>query len=246
MSTDDIQSLPLTVDFLAPGFLAYNQLATDDLAALGTLPYTRRSMEAGSYILREGDRSAICPILVSGFAFRHKSTTRGGRQIVAVKLPGDLLDLQSLYVARVDHNLQALTRVELAFLRKQDIERVVAECPNIARAVVLDIIVEASIGREWLLNIGRRDGLERLAHFLCELHCRLSISGKGLIASKLPLTQEQIADLLGLSPVHVNRCLKALEHRGAVVRQGRDIRIGDLRELRHIAEFTDLYLHLDG
>ncbi len=223
--------------------LSHSPLTADDLAAIDAMPFQQRQLEAGSYLLREGDRSKICPILLSGFAFRHKTTASGGRQIVAVKMPGDALDFQSLYVEHIDHCLQALTRIDIAVVQNKDIERLFIGNPNIARAIVVDIVVEASIGREWLLNIGRRNGFTRLAHLLCEIHFRLSVAETSLLVDKLPLTQEQLADLLGLSPVHVNRCLKALERAGAIMRQGRSVRIGDLRTLRSIAEFTDYYLH---
>lgn len=233
------------LDLMKCKLLSHSPLEVDDLAAIDALHYEQRRLEAGSYILREGDPSKICPVLFSGFAFRHKITANGGRQIVAVKMPGDALDFQSIFVRHADHCLQALTQIEIATVRIEDIERLFVDYPNIARAIVVDIVIEASIGREWLLNIGRRNGFTRIAHLLCEIHFRLAITGTGLLADKLPLTQEQLADLLGLSPVHVNRCLKALELRGAIVRQGRSVRIRDLGALRSIAEFTDLYLHSD-
>src|SRR3546814_10867846 len=84
--------------------------------------------------------------------------------------------------------------------------------PSLSRAIVVDILIEASIGREWLLNIGRRNALARLAHLICEIHYRLAISATSLVESDLPVTQEQLADLLGLTPVHINRTLRSEEH----------------------------------
>lgn len=105
-------------------------------------------------------------------------------------------------------------------------------------------MVEASIGREWLLNLGRRNALARLAHLLCELNHRITrIAGEPLAGLELPLTQEQLADLLGLTPVHVNRTIKTLEREGAVKRVSRRLTIGNLDTLQHIAGFNDLYLH---
>jgi CRP-like cAMP-binding protein len=224
--------------------LSHSRLSTDDQAAIAALPFSLRSMEPNAYILSEGERASICPVILSGFAYRQKTSADGGRQIVALKIPGDPLDFQSLYLERADHDLQALTRVELAIFSLKDLEKLVAPRPALARAVLIDILIEASIGREWLLNIGRRNALSRLAHLLCELHCRVEqIAGKRMEGFEVPLTQEQLADLLGLTPVHINRTIKTLDETGAVKRVNRRMQIGDVRILRKIAEFSDIYLH---
>lgn len=224
--------------------LSHSLLSTDDQAAILSLPHGVRHFEPNTYILREGDRSGICPILCAGFAYRQKLTHEGGRQIVALKIPGDALDFQSMYVRTIDHNLQALTAVEMVIVALTDFEKLVESRPAIARAVIVDILIEASIGREWLLNLGRRNALSRLAHLLCELHYRLvDTRSDGLDARNVPLTQEQLADLLGLTPVHINRTLKELERRGAIARHGRGIRLGDIDGLRALADFSDTYLH---
>lgn len=224
--------------------LSHSRISADDQAAIASLPFSLRNLEPNDYILNEGERAKICPVLLSGFAYRQKVSADGGRQIVALKIPGDPLDFQSLYLERADHNLQALTKVELAIFSLKDLERLVAPRPSLARAVLVDILIEASIGREWLLNIGRRNALARLAHLLCELHYRVGqIAGDPLDGFELPLTQEQLADLLGLTPVHINRTIKTLEEKGAVKRVLRRLTIGNVATLRHIAEFSDIYLH---
>lgn len=235
------------LDIFLRKLLSHSPLTTDDQAAILALPHSVRHLEPNSYILREGDRSGACPILCSGFAYRQKSTREGGRQIVALKIPGDALDFQSMYVRTIDHHLQALTAVDLVIVALGDFEKLVADRPAIARAVIVDILIEASIGREWLLNLGRRNALSRLAHLLCELHYRLlDTRSGGLDARDVPMTQEQLADLLGLTPVHINRTVKELERRGAVTRPGRGIRLGDIARLRLLAEFSDTYLHRDS
>ncbi len=224
--------------------LSHSLLSTEVQNAIAALPYSLRRLEPGEYILREGERARICPILLSGYAFRHKISDDGNRQIVALKIPGEPLDFQSLYLKTADHNLQALTTVDLAIVALADLENLVAMRPPLARAVLVDILIEASIGREWLLNLGRRNALARLAHFLCELHVRLhQMALPGLDESDVPLTQEQLADMLGLTPVHINRTLRSLEDFGAITRSARRLRITDPEQLRAIAGFSDLYLH---
>ena len=232
------------LDIFLRKLLSHSPLPAEDQAAIAALPHSVRHLEPNSYILREGERSGVCPILCAGFAYRQKSTQEGGRQIVALKIPGDALDFQSLYVRTIDHNLQALTTVDLVIVALSDFEKLIANRPAIARAIIVDILIEASIGREWLLNLGRRNALSRLAHLLCELHYRLlDTKSDGLDARDVPMTQEQLADLLGLTPVHINRTLKELERRGAVARHGRGVRLGAIATLRPLADFSDTYLH---
>jgi len=224
--------------------LSHSRLSSADQDAILALPFTVRRLGPNDIIFREGEQALVCPILLSGFAYRHKTAADGGRQIVALKIPGDALDFQSLYLDVTDHSLQALTEVELAIFPLKELEAIVAPRPALARAVLVDILVEASIGREWLLNIGRRNALARLAHLLCELNHRITrIAGEPIAGLELPLTQEQLADLLGLTPVHVNRTIKVLEQEGAVKRVSRRLTIGSLDTLKRIAEFNDLYLH---
>lgn len=224
--------------------LSHSPLSADDQRAIRELPFTIRRLEPNEYVLREGEKAKVCPVLLHGYAYRQKTSADGGRQIVALKIPGDALDFQSLYVETTDHNLQALTSVELAVFAIKDFERLVAPRPNLARAVLVDILIEASIAREWLLNIGRRNALARLAHLLCEIFYRVQqIAQEDVGGFELPLTQEQLADLLGLTPVHINRTIKILENAGAVRRVSRRLTIGDMSKLRQFADFSDLYLH---
>lgn len=222
-------------------------LSDDDREALRSLPHSLRRVEQNDHILREGDRAEICPILLSGFAYRHKLAADGGRQIVAIKIPGEPLDLQSLHLRVADHNLQALTAATLAVVPLVELEALVALRPTVGRALTVDILIEASIGREWLLNIGRRNALARLAHLLCELVHRLQRTGERSPDDiDMPFTQEQLADLLGLTAVHINRTLKTLEDAGGVRRSGRRLTIGDVQTLCRIAGYSDIYLHRDN
>lgn len=235
------------LDLFLRKLLSHSLLSTEDQRLLAALPFEIRRIEPNAYILHEGDLPKICPIILSGYAFRQKHVSDGGRQIVAIKFPGDALDFQSLYLDTADHSIQALTEVTLALVAIADLEALTITRPSIARAVLVDILIEASIGREWILNIGRRNALERLAHFLCEFVHRSQTTQPELGDSiALPMTQEQLADLLGLTPVHVNRTLKLLEEAGAVTRRHRRVRTASYAELCRIAGFSPLYLHRDN
>jgi len=223
-------------------------LSDDDRETLVALPHVRRRINANTYILREGEPPpSTCALLISGMTFRHKLTVQGARQIVAIQLPGELLDLQHLFLNVADHSVQALTETEVADIDRDILQNLILNRPSIARAFWVDGLIDASIFREWVLNVGRRDAKAKIAHILCELAVRLR--GAGLIAESesfvLPMTQEQLGDATGLTSVHVNRTIKALAAEGLIEHGGRYLSIANWRALRRVGDFNPLYLHLD-
>jgi CRP-like cAMP-binding protein len=217
-----------------------------DREAVLNLPHTLRTLEAATYTIREADAPKQCTILLSGFAFRQKLTGEGARQIVALHIPGDALDFQNLFLDVSDHSIQMLTRGDVAILAIADLQILARERPAVGHAILVKILVEASIFREWVVNVGQRDAKTRIAHLLCELGVRLETEGLAHQYSyELPMTQEQLADAVGLTSVHVNRTLKALEGEGLIVRSKRAISFPDWRRLREAADFNQRYLHLE-
>jgi CRP-like cAMP-binding protein len=183
-------------------------------------------------------------MLVTGYACRHKVAANGGRQIVSFHLAGDILDLQHLLLAVADHNVQTITDATIAWIPKVALKRAADGSARIADALWRDTLIDASIFREWVLNVGRRDARSRTAHMLCEFAARREAAGLGSPEDfELPMTQEQIADATGLTAVHVNRMLRALEEDGAITRDRRRIRIVDWQRMRRIADFDPVYLH---
>ena len=223
---------------------SHHGLTVEDRRAVLALPYKLRNLDAQSYTLREGDKPDRCAVLLSGFAFRHKLTGEGARQIMAIHIPGDALDFQNMFLRESDHNVQMLTRGLVAEIPRQPLEELVLSNPNVGRAVLVFALVEASIFREWVLNIGRRDARRRIAHLLCEFAYRLAAQGlsrDGLY--ELPMTQEQLADATGLTSVHVNRVLQGLQREGLIERDRRMVRFLSWERMRDVADFNARYLH---
>ena len=222
----------------------HHPLSAEDKAAILSLPYKIRHLETQSYTVREGDRPERCALLLTGFAFRHKTTGSGERQIMSINIPGEALDFQNLFIEESDHSVQMLTRAEVADIPIAAIQHLVLTQPTVARAILISTLVEASVFREWVLNIGRRDSRSRIAHLLCEFAYRLSLQGLNTNDHfELPMTQEQLADATGLTPVHVNRVLKGLENDGLIERDRRTLRFPDWRRLRDVGDFNARYLH---
>lgn len=224
----------------------FEALSGAEREAINNLPYRLRNLDAGAYIVREGDVAENCCALLSGFAFRHKVTSEGERQIVSIQIPGDFVDLQNSMLGIADHSVQALTTAEVAFVPREAIREITAKFPTVGRVLWLDTLVDASIFREWVLNVGRRNSRSRVAHLICEFGVRLADAGLASDHSyEMPMTQEQIGDCVGLTPVHVNRTLKSLERDGLIRRQRRSVQIIDWDRIQEIADFNPRYLHQD-
>ncbi len=154
-------------------------LSKEDRAAVLALPHTLKAIEPQFYIVRHGDKPTHACVLRSGFAFRQKIVADGARQICSIHMDGDLVDLQNSLLGYADHNVQALTRAEVAFIPHQAIKAIAIERPAIGMAMWLDTLVDASVFREWIANVGRRNARTRLAHLLCEFSLRLEAAGLG-------------------------------------------------------------------
>lgn len=225
----------------------HTHLEADDVEALRRIPFRLRRLDAGAYLIREGSVPTECAVLVEGYAFRQKITGEGARQILAVCIPGDAVDLQNIFLSISDHSVQMLTNGIVADLQRDYMQNLVLARPHVGRALIKQTLVEASILREWVVNVGRRDARQRIAHILCEFAVRLETRGLAPAHEfELPMTQEQLADATGLTSVHVNRTLKAMEKDGLIDRRRRHIHFDDWRALQRAGDFTRNYLHLPG
>jgi CRP-like cAMP-binding protein len=221
-------------------------LDTVDRAAILALPHTLRVVAPSEYIIREGAEAVDSCLLRAGFVQRHKVVADGSRQIVSIHMAGDMVNLQNSLLKTADHSVQALTRADVAFIPGRAIIALASLRPAVAIAMWLDTLIDGSIFREWIANVGRRDARTRTAHVLCEFGLRQEAAGLGTRRKyDLPMTQEQLGDALGLTPVHVNRTLRALEEGGLIQREKRSITIADWDALRRTADFDPTYLHLE-
>lgn len=233
--------------FLDPLFRRWGRktdLSGEDKAAVAALPWAHKVYSRDAYLVREGERTVACSLLLAGFAFRQKLVANGARQIISIHIPGELLDIQNCMLEIADHNVQALTRCSVAIVPKTPLSDLMLARPNIRRAVWLDSLIDAAIFREWVVNLGRRDARARIAHLLCELADRLKSSG---IADgdmyDFPLTQEQIADSTGLTAVHTNRTLQGLRRDGLISLSASRLGILDWDALCDAGDFNERYLH---
>ena len=210
-----------------------------------SLPLTLRDYDSDQDIVTEGDRPRECCLVLKGLVCGYKLTDEGRRQIVSFFVPGDLPDLQSLFLHRMDHNIAAITPVTAAFIPHDALHAVIRTEPGLAAAFWRDTLIDGAIFREWIVSLGRRDAYTRIAHLICELHVRLRAVGLAEEEGyQMPLTQADLGDALGISTVHVNRGLQALRRDGLIASKGRFITVPDWQALRKAGEFEREYLHM--
>jgi CRP-like cAMP-binding protein len=222
-------------------------LDENERAALLELPLQVATLRADQDIVRERDRPSRSCAVLEGFACTFKVTAEGKRQITAFHIAGDIPDLQSLHLKVLDSSVGTLTPCRVGFIQHEALHDLCDRHPRIARALWRETLIDASIFREWTVNIGRREAYTRISHVLCELMARMEAVGLTKNHScELPITQGELADATGLSNVHVNRVLQELRRDGLIVFRGNTLEIPDREKLNEAGEFDPTYLHLDG
>jgi CRP-like cAMP-binding protein len=219
--------------------------AEEEEAIRGTVAEVReyRSREV---IVRSHRALETSNILLSGVACRQKDLSDGRRQITELHVDGDYTDLHSFTLKSLDHEVMALTDCTLAVIPHERLQEITRRFPHLTRVYWFATNLDAAIHREWALSLGRRNAAERMAHLFCELHVRLGLVG--LVDGEsyaLALTQNDLAECLGLTSVHVNRTLMQLREDGMLEFRGGRVTIRDLPRLQALAEFDESYLYLE-
>lgn len=222
-----------------------SKLTAEEKAAICQLPLKSRTFEKGSDLVRQGDRPQHACLIAEGVVCRYRIISQGRRQILSVHMPGDLPDLQSLFLDVMDHGLAPLTRGRAVFIPHPAVRALIHAWPNVASALWRDTLVDASIFRDLIAGLGRRTARERVAHFLCELAVRLDVLD--LVEGTrfpLPLTQTELADALGITHIHVNRVLQGLKAEGLISMKAKQVQIEDWAAICAAGDFDLGYLHL--
>ena len=230
---------------LVQKLLRRDDLARDEREALSVLLGPDRRVAAGSLIIKPGDRPTHSTFLVSGFCARYSLTVNGDRRLTEINVPGDFIDLHNLLMKQMDHGIVALSDRLVAPAQHDDLRRLTERHPHLTRLLWLETVIDGAIHRQWLVTMGRQNAASRLAHLICELYMRLEAAGLAQDRRfAVPLTQVDLGDILGLTPVHVNRVMMELRHQGLIEWKGPQVVILDWAQLASFAEFDETYLRL--
>lgn len=204
-----------------------------------------QSLKSGEDVVREGQEPGESCLMVSGYSVRTHTMRDGGVQISAVHMAGDFVDLHGFLLGRMDHSVMALGDCTVAYVPHAALKAITEEHPHLSRLLWLLTLVDAAIHRRWIAAKGRLSSVGQMAHFLCEIRTRLlavGLSDGGRF--QLPMTQQQLGDAMGLSPVHINRTLQEMRRRNLISWRALDVTILDWPELRRLGEFDPSYLNL--
>lgn len=225
---------------------SFTRLSEEDRAALDSLSKRVRTVDPRRDLITEGTRPTHVHLMLQGWAARYKALADGRRQIVGLFVPGDFCDLNVYILKRMDHTIGAITRVKVAMITPGEMDWLTTNYPRVTQALFWNELVSAATQREWLLNVAQRTAFQRLAHLFAELYLRLSAVGRTHDDGyDLPLTQNDLAETTGLTPVHVNRMLQELRRDGLIELERKQLRIPDVQRLMEVSMYNPNYLHLD-
>ena len=203
-----------------------------------------RDYPARTILAEPGQLLSASTLVLKGFLCRYKDLSEGQRQITQIHVPGDFADLHSFTLKKLDHSVMTLSPTRIALVPHTNLTRITEQFPHLTRVYWFSTNLDAAIHREWEVSLGRRSAIARCAHILAELRFRLEMVG---LADRrgyaLPISQIDLSECLGLTPVHVNRSLRRLREDGiATFRTGR-VEIHDLAALEEAGEFDPAYLY---
>lgn len=220
-------------------------LTDEDCAKLADASARTRRVDKRQDIIQEGDRPEYVQLVLEGFACRYKLLRDGSRQIMALLVPGDFCDIHVAILGEMDHSIATLSACILVEIPRDVVLDLTQNHPRIAHALLWATLVDEAVLREWLVNMNQRDADHRMAHLFCELLVRLQSVGLADEAGfDLPITQQELGDLLGMSNVHVNRTLQTLREAGLIEFRSKRLTIPSVERLNAYAEFKPNYLHL--
>jgi CRP-like cAMP-binding protein len=219
-------------------------LPPEDLRLLEAACRTQKEIPARQDLIREGDKPGPVFVILGGWACRYKALPEGTRQITSFLMPGDCCDLHASVLDRMEHSIATLTPARVALVPRKQMEELIETRPATTRAFWWTQLVDEDTLRAWIVSMGRRDSVQRVAHLMCELYVRARNIGLTVgDRFELPLTQVVLGDALGLTPVHINRVLRKLRISGVMSLSGGSLVIADVAKLALVAGFDDKYLH---
>jgi CRP-like cAMP-binding protein len=219
-------------------------LSESDRRGIAQIPMTVKNFANGQDLVRDGDISTQCILVLDGYLFRHKLANGSQRQIMSFHVPGDIPDLQTLHLPKLDHTVTALGAAVVAFIPHASFKELLQASPQLTHVFWRESLVDAAIFREWVINLGQRDAIGRVAHIICELVMRLQAVGLAQNMSfTIPWTQSDVADAAGISTVHANRVIQELRRLELLEWDSRLIQIRDWDGLASLGDFSADYLH---
>jgi CRP-like cAMP-binding protein len=224
---------------------AHSFLTEEAQHAILHLPARTAQVQTNRDFVRLGERVSHSCLVVEGMVGRFGQHANGSRQITALHIPGDMIDLHSVVAPEATSALQALTVTTVMQVPHSELRTVARHFPAVAEAFWRECVLDAALLAEWVVNVGRRDARGRTTHLLCEMACRYGVVVTDAPFSfDFPATQNHLGDVLALTPVHVNRTLKSLREENVADLSHRRVTVHDWHAMVAIADFDPSYLNI--
>jgi CRP-like cAMP-binding protein len=219
-------------------------LSAEDIRIVQILQGNTKKYPARLDFPRPVEGQKILYVIVQGWAYTFKDLQDGSRQVIDVLIPGDIAGLRTGLLASPDQSFGTITEIEAAEISNIAILRLFQQWPRVASSLLWAASQDGAILAERLVDIGRRSATARIAHFLLELGVRLESIGHGTRRGyACPLTQHDLANVLGLTAIHVNRVLRELRERGLLAFRNAEVEFLDRKGLTALAQFDPSYLN---
>jgi CRP-like cAMP-binding protein len=223
---------------------AFREFEKSELDFVSKFKKGELSVERGATILVEGTYSPHLYTVLLGWGFRYKLLSDGRRQILNYAMPGDLIGLQASLMGEMQHSIEALSPMLLCVFERQELYTLYRDHPSLAFDLTWIASREERILDENLLSVGRRTAIERAAYLIAFVHSRAQAVGlNGQKPLELPLTQQHLADTLGLSLVHTNKTVRRLTEHGLVRWLERGCEVLDVKGLMGLADWGGFEEH---
>lgn len=220
----------------------FDQEAGAQLSAVMGAP---RQLNPRQRILRANAARTGALYLQRGFAARYRLDRSGRRQFIGILIPGDFTGLSSFALGRLDHDIDSINSVRLQPIGHDQLDALKITSPELLCRLWQVSLLDSAISRYWIFRIGRLPGLARIANFFCEMLVRQYVRGLcGTDRFELPLTQSDLGEACGMTPVHANRMIGELRAEGICNFMDGAVEVGDFAGLFRMGQYSWDYLYL--
>ncbi|MBV2148037.1 Crp/Fnr family transcriptional regulator [Sphingobium sp. AS12] len=223
------------------------ELDVQERAVLEKAIFEIRTIDARKTVVQAGETLSVSMLLLEGFMCRYLDDREGMRQLVAVQVPGDFLDLHAYPLKILDHDVASLTAATIAVIPHKALDEINAAMPELTRKLWFSTLLDAAMHRAWLFRLGRLDAVGRVAHFLSETNVRLVSAGlSDGTRFALGITQADISEICGITSVHANRVLRQLREERLCIFRSSLVEILDVEVLARRGQFNPAYLYIEN
>jgi len=231
---------------LVQSFREHAELSAGEVKLLKNLEEAAVDKPKGTVLIEQGREAEKLFVMGSGWSYNDVCNLDGGRQILDINLPGDIVGMRDIACHEAHSTLTLLTDATVCAFERQQLNSLFGSSNKLVGILFLISMRREALMTERVVNLGRRDAFERFCHLIVELRARLQcVNTETIMDFRLPFSQAALADILGLTEVHVNRTLKRVRDSGLLTLANGRVSINNLDELIDASQFNPAYLHVN-